>query len=60
MTKRMIYCDWCGEELGVCDDAMDEIESRGKPECNRYQQNTYRARDVCTREAEQDNYNRYR
>ena len=56
----MIYCDWCGEELGVCDDAMDEIESRGKPECNRYQRNAYRARDVCTREAEQDNYNRYR
>ena len=25
-----------------------------------YQRNAYRARDVCTREAEQDNYNRYR
>ncbi|MDO9527628.1 MAG: hypothetical protein Q7J27_00540 [Syntrophales bacterium] len=60
MAKRMQHCHWCGEELGIYD-AFGEIESCGKPECDRSQREAYREREEYIREqAERDNYDQYR
>ena len=57
--KRMQYCFWCGQELGIRED--DAPDTCGKIECNRQLKNSCEAEeDELKHEAEQDHYDRYR
>lgn len=59
--KKMQYCDWCGEELGIFDTERGEFVSCGKSKCNREIRVMYKEMDDSIRyEAERDNYDRYR
>ena len=59
MAKKMRYCAYCAEELGVSD--YSDPESCGKAECEREVAGMYRQeREEAQYAAEQDNYERYR
>jgi len=59
--KRMQYCYWCGQELGIYERHSDDFDTCGKIECNRQLKNSHEAEeDELKHEAEQDHYDRYR
>jgi len=59
MKKKMRYCFWCGEELGV-DDFYDPYDHCGKRECAREADYAHRAdEDERRRLAEEDGFSRY-
>jgi hypothetical protein len=62
MAKRMQYCFYCGEELGILyDKSSDELDTCGKRECNRAARDAYGEREEEVKyRAEQDHYDRYR
>ncbi len=41
MTGRRHHCFNCGEDIGPWDRFCDQIDTCGRPECNREMQNTY-------------------
>lgn len=61
MAKRMQHCFNCGEELGIYDSYLGDIEHCGKMECQREANYAHQCRDADAREsAREDNYDRYR
>lgn len=60
MGKKMRHCFWCGEELGVYENFYDDIDTCGKPECDREARRIYQEEieDRAYR-ARQDEFNRY-
>jgi len=60
-TKRMLYCFWCGEKLGLGRGDESPYETCGGIECDRHARYEMAADDADARaEAERDNYDRYR
>ena len=60
MAKRMQYCFWCGEELGIYDN-YDNLDTCGKRECEKEARRAYQD-EIQDRgyRAQQDEFNRYR
>jgi hypothetical protein len=61
MAKRMRYCFWCGEELGIYDNYYDDLDICGKPECEREARRIYQD-EISERScrAQRDEFSRYR
>ena len=58
---KMLYCDYCGEELGEGERWPGEYMSCGKKECEREIRYMYQSDEAEARErAEMDDYSRYR
>lgn len=61
MAKRMQYCCWCGEKLGVYDSSDSQLEHCHQIECARQASRLAREIEADARErAERDDYGRYR
>lgn len=56
--EKMQHCFNCGEELGVYCKNYCDIDTCGKPECNR--EARHAEQEIAEREAEADGYSRYR
>jgi hypothetical protein len=60
MVKRMQFCFYCGEELGVYNSWPGDIESCGAKDCERELKYQLQAeREERMYEAERDDFNRY-
>lgn len=60
-AERMLYCDYCGDELGYGQRVRGEPECCGSAECSRALREMEREYEAEVRErAAEDDYDRYR
>ncbi len=60
MAKKMRYCFWCGEKIGICE-SWDDFDTCGKPECDMAARRAHQedTEDRAYR-AQRDEFSRYR